>query len=83
MVMSKVTSKGQATIPKEIRDQLGLKPGDRVAFIRRGNWVILYPVKGTLLDLRGSIKPRSRPEDLEEVRREVKERVAERVAHGG
>lgn len=25
-----VSSKGQITIPKEIRDKLGLKPGDRV-----------------------------------------------------
>lgn len=82
MVMSKVTMKGQATIPKEIRDYLGLKPGDRVAFIQRGDEVVLYPVKGTLLDLRGSIKPRSHPEDLEGVRRLVKKRMAERRAHG-
>jgi AbrB family looped-hinge helix DNA binding protein len=27
-----VTSKGQVTIPKEIRDQLGLKPSDKVMF---------------------------------------------------
>jgi AbrB family looped-hinge helix DNA binding protein len=27
-----MTSKGQLTIPKEIRDQLGLKPGDRLDF---------------------------------------------------
>lgn len=27
-----MTSKGQVTIPKAIREQLGLKPGDRVEF---------------------------------------------------
>ena len=27
-----ITAKGQATIPKAIRDHLGLKPGDRVKF---------------------------------------------------
>lgn len=82
MVMSRVTSKGQTTIPKEIRDYLRLKAGDRVAFIQRGDEVVLYPVKGTLLDLRGSIKPRGRPEDLEEVRRVVKKKMAEGIAHG-
>lgn len=82
MVMCKVTSKGQTTIPKEIRDYLRLKAGDRVAFIQRGDEVVLYPVKGTLLDLRGSIKPRSRPEDLEEVRHEVKKKMAERITRG-
>jgi AbrB family looped-hinge helix DNA binding protein len=29
---SAITSKGQATIPKPIRDHLGLKPGDQVKF---------------------------------------------------
>ncbi|MGF1626763.1 MAG: AbrB/MazE/SpoVT family DNA-binding domain-containing protein, partial [Alphaproteobacteria bacterium] len=31
-VESAITSKGQATIPKRVRDRLGLKPGDRVRF---------------------------------------------------
>jgi AbrB family looped-hinge helix DNA binding protein len=65
MIMSRMTSKGQTTIPKEIRERLGLKPGDRVAFILRGNEAVLYPVKGSLLDLRGSLKPRQRPEDVD------------------
>lgn len=32
--MSKVTSKGQVTIPKEIRDEFGLLPGTEVEFVR-------------------------------------------------
>jgi antitoxin PrlF len=27
-----LTSKGQVTIPKEIRDELGLKPSDKIVF---------------------------------------------------
>lgn len=79
---SRVTAKGQTTIPKEIRERLGTKPGDRVAFILRGEEGILRPVKGTLLELQGSIAPRRRPEDLERVRAEVRRRLGERVAHG-
>jgi antitoxin PrlF len=30
--MSKITTKGQVTIPKRLRDHLGLKPGSSVAF---------------------------------------------------
>lgn len=30
--MSRVTSKGQVTIPKEIRDKLGIQPGDELRF---------------------------------------------------
>jgi len=81
-VTSRVTAKGQATIPKEIRERLGIQPGDRVAFILRGDEVILRPIKGTLLDLRGSIEPRRRPEDLERVRAEVRRRRGEREARG-
>jgi AbrB family looped-hinge helix DNA binding protein len=30
--MSRVTSKGQVTIPKEIRERLGIQPGDEIEF---------------------------------------------------
>lgn len=33
MTTAKVTSKGQITIPKRVREQLGLKPGDEVEFL--------------------------------------------------
>lgn len=32
--MSRITSKGQVTIPKELRDELGLLPGTEVEFLR-------------------------------------------------
>lgn len=41
MDMAKITSKGQITIPIDIRRKLGLKEGDKVLFIESGNNIIL------------------------------------------
>ena len=45
-----ITVKGQVTIPKAIRDRLGLKPGGRVDFvIEPDGRVVLRPVAGPSL----------------------------------
>lgn len=80
MVGSKITSKGQTTIPKRIRERLQLEPGDRVLFVEREDEIVLQPVKHTLLDLKGSVDPRQPPEDFEKIRGDVKKRVVERRA---
>ena len=38
MARTKITSKGQVTIPKDVRERLGLRPGDEIEFVedRRG-----------------------------------------------
>ncbi len=33
MGKSKITSKGQITIPKDVRERLGLRPGDEIDFV--------------------------------------------------
>jgi len=33
---AKITSKGQITIPKKVRDALGLSQGEEIEFIRKG-----------------------------------------------
>ncbi|MCW4048211.1 MAG: AbrB/MazE/SpoVT family DNA-binding domain-containing protein [Candidatus Bathyarchaeota archaeon] len=40
-----VTSKGQVTIPKEIRDTLGISEGDKVIFLIDGDVVVLRKVR--------------------------------------
>lgn len=37
----KVTSKGQVTIPKEVRDKLGIRPGDDIGFREDGQQYIV------------------------------------------
>ena len=43
--MSKMTTKGQVTIPKRMRDYLGLKPGSEVQFRYTGDGTIVVKVK--------------------------------------
>ncbi len=43
---SSLSSKGQVTIPNEIRTRLGLKTGDRVEFVVEGSRTILRPDRG-------------------------------------
>jgi antitoxin PrlF len=68
-----VTSKGQITIPKEVRDQMGLKPGDRVDFIKdRTGRILLKPINTDFRSLKGIIKsPFKRPITLEEMDRAI------------
>lgn len=40
-----VSSKGQITIPQEIRKRLGVRPGDRVEFGEHEGWTVLKPVR--------------------------------------
>lgn len=51
-----LTSKGQLTIPKEIRDRLGLKPGDGLIFELEDDSVRLKVERRTTLrELKGSL----------------------------
>ena len=64
---SALTSKGQATIPKPIRDHLGIGPGDRVKFfIYPDGRVILLPVL-PIRSLKGILPARGRRASLEEM----------------
>ena len=69
-----LTSKGQITLPKAVREALHLDTGDRVDFQLRSDGVVeLRPETGDLLGLFGSLKsPKSRPVSLEKMRQAVR-----------
>lgn len=78
-MLAKVTSKGQVTIPNEIRKKLGIRTEDRVDFILDGERVIMVPVK-TLRDLRGAVKAKGKGKgDFAGEREKAKAAVARRV----
>lgn len=64
---SAITAKGQATIPKAVREHLRLKPGDRIKFfVHPDGSVVLLP-KLPVSALRGIVKPRRRPVTIDEM----------------
>lgn len=66
---SSVTQKGQVTIPADIRRELGLLPRQKVIIVKEEDGAKIKPVKD-FFSLRGSVKPRSRPENFKAMRRE-------------
>ena len=82
MVISTLGRRGQMTVPRAIRRSLNLQEGDRVAFIQRGDEVVLQPLTNTLLDLRGSV-PTATVQDLAAIRDQVIQEHAREVAQRG
>jgi len=55
---TKITSKGQVTIPKDVRERLGLRPGDEIEFVddRKGFRVQKRVVASPFRKYRGHLK---------------------------
>ncbi len=55
---AKLTSKGQVTIPKAVRDSLGVRPGDEILFVNDGGVLTLRRVFNPegLLKYKGYLK---------------------------
>lgn len=69
-IATTITTKGQVTIPKAIRERLGVKAGDKVIFVAEKDKVVLKPAR-TLLDFKGYFKVKHAI-DFEAARRRVK-----------
>jgi antitoxin PrlF len=77
-VESALTAKGQATIPKAVRERLGLKPGDKIRFfLLPDGRVFILPVR-PISSMRGMFKrPGQRPVTIEEMDEAIAEAAAE------
>ena len=69
-----LTSKGQVTIPKIVRDAMGLKEGDRVDFIETDKGMLMVPATRDLKTLRGMFKNRrARAATIAEIKKTIGE----------
>ncbi|MEE4237910.1 MAG: type II toxin-antitoxin system PrlF family antitoxin [Anderseniella sp.] len=77
---STITAKGQTTVPKEIRDRLKLKPGDRIEYVVEADGRITLKAKNRrMADFAGILgKPPGGPLTIEEMDDAIAAAVTER-----
>jgi AbrB family looped-hinge helix DNA binding protein len=68
MITSTLTSKGQTTVPKEIRDAMNLAPGDQMYWLAKDGQVMLRAKNRSAKDLAGILhRPGQRALTLREI----------------
>jgi antitoxin PrlF len=76
-MLSTVTTKGQVTIPKPIREALKIRANDKVDFVREGERIVMVPLK-SLQQFRGAVRAK-KAFTFEEERARAKTSVARRA----
>jgi AbrB family looped-hinge helix DNA binding protein len=77
MMEATLSSKGQTTIPKAVRERLQIKPGDRFKFFFHPDGVIILP-KIPTKRLKGSVPRLTRPVSVKEIDKAIEEGATER-----
>jgi len=73
MSTSTLTSKGQTTIPKDVRKRLNLRPGDRLEFvIDEDGRVLVLPASIDASELAGMLKSPARPVSVGDMNRAIR-----------
>lgn len=83
IAIATLTKKGQTTIPKDIRQYLGINPYDRVEFVVDNRGAVEIKASRSLEENFGRVKPKHIPESFRGIRKEFEEGVAiERTKRG-
>jgi len=77
-VTAKITSKGQITLPKKVRDLLHLHEGGVVVFEQEDNKMVIKPAE-SLLDYQGYLKGRAKTADGEVLRETARKYVGRKA----
>ncbi len=77
-----ISAKGQVTIPKEVRKAMDLKSADRVIIVVEDGQAVIKPIRGTLMDIGGSIAipEGEKPINFQKVRESVKKKLLQRLS---
>jgi antitoxin PrlF len=79
MELSTLSSKGQMTIPVELRRELDLHAGDRLNCFVEDDKLVIIPAKGSLKNLKGVVKKPSKPVSIEDMNAAVLDEAKERM----
>lgn len=76
-----LTSKGQTTIPKAVREALKLKPGDKINYLVRGSQVLMFAKNLPVQALRGMLaRPGQEALELDRIDDMIAEAILEKDA---
>lgn len=78
MSSSMLTRKGQITVPISVRRRLGLKQGDRIAFVEREGKIVLEPIKNDVKAAFGMVQA-SRSVNLTDMEKAIRDRASRRA----
>lgn len=70
---SKITYKGQVTVPKRVREELCLEVGDEITFVVREGRAYFEPRNVPTQSLRGMVKRKGKPVSLDEMQAAIAE----------
>lgn len=81
-VTAKITSKGQITLPKKVRDILHLREGGVVVFEQENDTFVIKPAE-SLLDYKGYLQGRAKNADVDIVREAARTYVGRKAGKRG
>lgn len=82
MVTAKMTSKGQITLPKELRKMLNVQAGSVLVFEKDDDKIVIKAAR-TFKEFKGFLKNRGKSNDFDEMRKEAKKHAGRKAARNG
>ncbi len=79
---AKITSKGQITLPKEVRKLLDVQSGSVVVFEKEEDRIVIKPAQ-TFREFKGILKNKGKASDFKDVRKNAKEYIGEKNISNG
>lgn len=78
MIIGTITAKGQTTVPRDVRERLGLKAGDQVYWVIEDGQAVLRPKNKSAMDIAGIFHdPHRVPMSIAELEEAIAKSVAE------
>lgn len=76
MSTATLTSKGQVTVPADVRERLGLESGDRIEFVEIDGGFAIKPAIGDVRLLKGLLRKPAKPVSIDDMNAAIRARGA-------